>query len=445
MRPIKIALFALLAGLTLLWWLADSFFPQPFGYFPLRDVLVQYSGVIAMGAMSVAMVLAVRPKVIEPALGGLDKMYRLHKWLGITALVFGVIHWLWAKGSKWAVGWGWLTKPARSGGDGPLPGTVEQMLRSQRGLAEFLGEWTFYAAAVLLVLALIKRFPYRLFAKTHTILAALYLVLVFHALMLLEFRYWFQPIGMVMAIALSVGTIAGVWVLSKRVGANRTVVSRIAALTEYPELRVLETTLAMDGGWPGHQPGQFAFLTSDVKEGAHPYTIASAWDPGERRMTVFTKALGDHTSRLPQRLAIGDPVAVEGPYGCFTFADRRKRQIWIGGGIGITPFIARMKHLARTQDHECVIDLFHPTADFSPSAIDNLRADAKAADVRLHVLVDARDGLLSGERLRDAVPDWKEASIWFCGPAALGEALRRDLSAHGMNRGDFHQELFQLR
>ncbi|WP_454725572.1 MULTISPECIES: ferredoxin reductase family protein [Cupriavidus] len=444
MRPIKIVFCVLLAGLTALWLLADTFFPQPFGYFPLRHVLVQYTGVIAMGAMSVAVVLAARPRVVEPALGGLDKMYRLHKWLGIAALVFGVVHWLWAKGTKWAVGWGWLTRPARRGG-GQALGAVEQLLRDQRGLAEFLGEWTFYAAAVLIALALVRRFPYRLFAKTHTLLAALYLVLVFHTVILLEFRYWLQPVGIVMAVMSAAGTVAAVRVLSRRTGARRKVTGHIESLTYYPELRVLETTLVMEPGWPGQQPGQFAFLTSDRDEGAHPYTIASAWNPQDRRITVFTKALGDHTSRLSARLKIGDPVTVEGPYGCFTFTDRCKRQIWIGGGIGITPFIARMKHLGRAPDGQHVIDLFHPTTDFSPSAIDNLRADAQAAHVQLHLLVDARDGRLNGERLRNAVPDWREASIWFCGPAALGKALRRDLTAHGLNPGNFHQELFQMR
>ena len=43
---------------------------------------------------------------------------------------------------------------------------------------------------------------------------------------------------------------------------------------------------------------------------------------------------------------IGQPVTVEGPYGRFTFDDGAERQIWIGGGIGIAPFVARMKALA---------------------------------------------------------------------------------------------------
>lgn len=161
----------------------------------------------------------------------------------------------------------------------------------------------------------------------------------------------------------------------------------IETLTHYPE------------DWAGHRAGQFAFATSQKEEGAHPYTIASAWDPDQRRIVMITKALGDHTSKLPERLRVGQPVTVEGPYGCFDFDDDHPRQIWMGADIGITPFIARMKQLANKPGSQ-TIDLFHPAADFSAEAIGKLTADAQAADVRLHVLVSPRDGLLDGARIR---------------------------------------------
>ncbi|MGE9549609.1 hypothetical protein ACQP6D_11215, partial [Snodgrassella sp. CS2] len=79
-------------------------------------------------------------------------------------------------------------------------------------------------------------------------------------------------------------------------------------------------------------------------------------------------------------------------------------------------------------------------------AIAKLTADAKSAGVRLHVLVDSRDGLLTGERIRAAVPDWRDASIWFCGPTGFGEALRRDFAAQGLPVAKrFHHELFAMR
>ncbi len=445
MNRIKVSLAAILAVLAAAWLLADSLWPQPFGYFPFRTVFMQLSGVIALGAMSVAMLLALRPTWLEPHLDGLDKLYRLHKWLGITALVAAVLHWWMGQGTKWMVHWGWLVRPPR----GPRPdpsqfGAVEGWLRSQRGLAEQLGEWVFYAAALLMVLALVKRFPYHLFRQTHKWLAVAYLVFAYHALVLLQFSYWRQPVGWLMAALMLGGTVAAVLVLAGRVGAGRKVAGVIDALAYHPALRVLESRVALQPGWPGHAAGQFAFATSDPREGAHPYTIASAWDPQERRITFITKALGDHTGRLHERLKVGMPVTVEGPYGCFDFEGGPPRQVWIGAGIGITPFVARMKQLA-AQGRRVEVDLFHPTAVYEPAAIEKLQADAHFAGVRLHVLMDECDGRLDGERLRAAVPDWREASVWFCGPPAFGHALRKDLLRHGLPSRHFHQELFQLR
>jgi predicted ferric reductase len=90
--------------------------------------------------MSVAMLLSVRPKWMERPLNGLDKTYRLHKWLGIAGLVFAVIHWWWAQGKKWMIGWGRLSRPERRPLSGESLSQFEQRVRSQRGLAELLGE-----------------------------------------------------------------------------------------------------------------------------------------------------------------------------------------------------------------------------------------------------------------------------------------------------------------
>ena len=444
MKRIKVSLLAVLLLLTALWLAADTLAPVPFTYFSFRAVFMQYSGTIGIGLMSVAMLLALRPKWLEPHLDGLDKMYRLHKWLGIAALVVGIIHWWWGKGTKWMVGWGWLEKPARKPVAGETLGAVEGWLRSQRGFAESVGEWAFYAAAVLIVLALVRRFPYHWFVRTHKWIAVAYLALAYHSAVLTKVDYWSQPVGWLLAALLLGGGVAALLTLTGRIGAGRKVPGIIAGLTDYPALSVLETAVVLKDGWRGHAAGQFAFVTSDRSEGAHPYTIASAWNPADRRLVFITKALGDHTSRLRERLKIGMPVTVEGPYGCFDFEDAQPHQVWVGAGIGITPFIARMKQRATTPDAK-TIDLFHPTAEFEQAAIDRLAADAEAAGVRLHLLVDGKDGRLNGERIRAAVPEWRSASIRFCGPPGFGQALREDFLAHGLPPGHFHQELFQMR
>ncbi len=444
MKAIKISFTVIVILLTLLWLLADSLFPEPLTYFSFRHVFVQYSGVITMGAMSVAMLLAARPRWLEKHLDGLDKMYRLHKWLGITALVMGTAHWWFAKGTKWMVGWGWLEKPQRGPRGEETLTTVEAFFRSQRGLAETIGEWTFYAAAVLLIIALVKAVPYRFFAKTHKIMAAAFLLLVWHSLILLEYAYWKQPVGWIMALLLAAGSVSAVIILLGQTGRKSKVQGTVECFHWYPELQVMETAIKLSKGWHGHKAGQFAFVTSSKKEGAHPYTIASAWHDDSEHITFITKALGDHTRRLPDILHEGMAVQVEGPYGCFTFDDDCRQQIWVGAGIGITPFIARMKHLAKAPDGR-TIHLFHPTGQYEQAAIDKLTADAQAAGISLHILASKDGRRLSADMIREEVPGWQESSVWFCGPSAFGASLRNELQAQGLPADHFHQELFEMR
>jgi predicted ferric reductase len=442
MKSIKISYLALIVGLSLLWLLADPLLPARYGFFDVRGMLVNYTGIIGMGVMSVGMLLALRPILIEPYLGGLDKTYRLHKWLGITGLVISIVHWLWAKGPKWAVGWGLLEKPAR----GPRPEQpVElfQFFQSQRGLAESIGEWAFYALVVLVALALLKRFPYRHFFTTHRLLAVVYLALVVHSVVLTPFTYWGRILGPLMLLLMAGGTLAAFTSLFRRVGYTRRAVGEIEELQRHHANRVLKIAIKLKDRWSGHQAGQFAFVTLDPQEGAHPFTISSAWhDDG--RLSFLVKGIGDYTRTLPDNVKIGDLVSVEGPYGRFDFSGSRPRQIWVAGGIGITPFIARLQALALRPDGKS-IDLFYCTSEPDEGFIDKVRRHAERANVRLHVLVSARDGRLNAERLCQTVPQWPTADIWFCGPAGFGQALREGLKARGLDTEHFHQELFEMR
>lgn len=449
MGRIKIAFWGSLALLAGLWLIVNPTILQTVGIFPLRDPMLQLTGVLAMGCMSIATILSARPRWPEPWLGGLDKMYRLHKWLGIGGLVLAVSHWLWVEGPKWAVGWGLVERPVR-GERPPVVGVVEPLLRSFRGMAEGVGEWAFYATVVLVIVALVRWIPYRVFAKVHRLMAVLYLTLVFHSVVLLRFNNWLTPIGVLMAVLMAFGTFAAFLSLFGRIGADCKARATITSLQYYPEVKVLEGELDVTQGWAGHKAGQFAFVSGEQTREPHPFTIASSWDPAEHRLTFITKELGDFTSTLRDRLAVGQKVTVEGPYGCFTFEDRQPCQIWIAGGIGISPFIARMKQIARERlkDH-CPaqdIHLFYAASRLSEAALAKLTADAEAAGVHLHINYDRRDDYLTGERIRDMVPGWREASIWFCGPVGFGKAIRQSFARQGFDAAKrFHQELFDMR
>lgn len=446
MKNIKIALWGIPGLLTVLWLAATLPFPETLNFLSVRNLLVQYSGVIATAVMSIGMILALRLSWLEGWLNGLDKSYRLHKWLGIMALVTSVAHWVASELPKWMVSLGLLQAPERRAPAGGMPemGAIEGFFMGQRGLAEVLGEWSFYAAVVLILLALIKRFPYKYFVSTHKLIAIAYIAVVIHSVPLLTFDDWLTPIGIISGVLMAGGMIAALLALTGQIGRRSTVSGKIETIQIFAELQATAVNVTLSKDWKGHEAGQFAFVTFDPKEGKHPFTIASAWDSKSREIMFITKGLGDYTRFLPDTLQPGGEAIVEGPYGRFTFQDSKSRQIWVGGGVGITPFIAKMKDLTRTAGTKTV-DLIHSSKEHSPEALALLQADAEAAGVKLHVLIDDRDGFLTPDRLREMIPDWKAASVWFCGPAGFGQELREDLLAQGLSAGNFHQELFNIR
>jgi predicted ferric reductase len=117
----------------------------------------------------------------------------------------------------------------------------------------------------------------------------------------------------------------------------------------------------------------------------------------------------------------------------------------VAGGIGITPFLARMEEFAHREPSKIAVDLFYCARNPGEAFINNLKQLAGAAGVSLHIVLDGHDRRLDAETLCARVPEWKNASLWFCGPSGFGRALRQGLVPRGFEAGRFHQELFEMR
>ena len=441
MSRIKLIFWALCIGLTVLWLVADPVVLARHPFSQIQFPLINFTGIIAMGAMSVSLIMALRSVALEPHVGGLDKSYRLHKWLGVTALLMAIAHWLLIYAPGWLISLGMMAQPARerarSASNGPA------LMHTLQDPARLAGQWCFYAAVILIVLALLKWFPYRYFLKTHRLLAVVFLLLVFHSVVLLNTAYWTHAISYAIAGLMTIGAAAAVFMLFRRVGRTRQAVGEIVSVTPHQDGRVLGIDVCLKDRWAPHEAGQFAFVSFDDAEGPHPFTISSTWK-GDGRLTFLIKGLGDYTRALPQQLKPGALVTVEGPYGTFTFNGPHQRQIWISGGIGITPFVSRMQQLAAWPDVK-TIDLFHATAARDDVAMGQLTKLAESARVRLHIWVSTDGHRLNAAEIRRSVPEWKSGDVWFCGPVDFGKDLRRDFLGAGLPATDFHQELFHLR
>ena len=89
----KKVFWAFLALLTLAWALTTWLGWQPpkdvpgTWWWQLRHHGLYLTGVWSVGMMSLIMLLALRQPWQERLVGGLDQVYRLHKWAGIAAAV----------------------------------------------------------------------------------------------------------------------------------------------------------------------------------------------------------------------------------------------------------------------------------------------------------------------------------------------------------------------
>lgn len=446
MKKINISFWIFLIGLTFLWTLANNL-PSMMNYFSIRTLVNQYTGVISIGAMSLSMLLATRMSFIEKMLGGLDKNYRLHKWLGIIALVSALTHFWFTKGTKWMIGWGWIARPVRQARPPQLEQSaafnLESWFRSFRGIAEFMGEWAFYIIVILIVVALIKRIPYHWFKFSHQFISVVYLALVFHSIILIDFSYWRQPIGWVMFILLLIGTLSSLFVLFRGIGKRQKTSSIIENITHSSADNYYELVIHADK-WQGHRAGQFAFIANKTcNKEPHPFTIASYWHKNGK-LRFLIKELGDYTSQLANYFKQRDQLEIEGPYGCFNFDDKKQKQIWIATGIGITPFIARLEELGK-YPYSQKIDLFYCYSGQNKVLITELETKSQDANVNLFLWNSSEKGRLTTKQMIDLVNDIHQASIWFCGNNQMAKQMQSDLNDLGIADVAFHQELFEMR
>ena len=82
------------------------------GFFFWRAQGIQLTGLLAVALLSALLLMATRPRWLEQRLGGLDRLYLLHKWSGIGTGVLVLWHWLLCKSPRWLIELGWSQERA---------------------------------------------------------------------------------------------------------------------------------------------------------------------------------------------------------------------------------------------------------------------------------------------------------------------------------------------
>ncbi len=379
-----------------------------------------FVGAAAIILMAWSFVLAVRLPFLEPLFGGLDSMYRVHRWAGTLAVIAMFLH--------------TSIEPEIEGG---IRGASRSLADNAEDLAG-VGEYLLYG---LVAVSLLRWLPYRYWRWTHKLLGVPFIFACFHFFTAEKPYANGSPWGWWFGGVMVAGIVAYLW---------RVVVRD--ALAKGRRYRVAEATVSGSSldlrlepvGRPlAHRAGQFAVIKIQRRDLLEPhiFTIASA--PDDDGLRFFIRDLGDWTGKLIQADLEGLDVLVEGPYGRFEpIGDHGGPTVWVAGGVGITPFLSAAAGLPSVADQERPVLYYCVSSRSDAMALDVLR-NAEAEGRLVLELCASDEGRRFGKHLleeRFGPEGLRDAHVAVCGPTGLVRATEDaalSLGANAVETEDF--------
>lgn len=401
--------------------------------FPPPDTLdtnytLQFTGEViastAMILMALTLVLAARPRFLEPYFGGLDQMWQTHKKISMLAFLLLIIHFF------------------------SIPKTAELVNGKPIGMVAFLGMVILVLLTVAPRVPLISRFlslNYTLWRIAHKLLGVFFILGVAHYMLVGTISQQTIP-GAYMMLWSLIGIIAFIYrqFFSRMFEPYRDyVVENINHLNG----TCVEISLKPKGNKKvNFKAGQFVYVSfkgHHLRE-PHPFTVSSS--PNEDTLRLTIKASGDWTRYLLKNLELKTTAAVHGGFGMFNYKDGGPEQVWIAGGIGVTPFLSWVRDLNGTLDTN--VDFFYGVRGEKDALFwDEFKtADETYSNFRTHLQYSSKAGHLSAEDIaKMSDGNIINKHIYMCGPIKMIEGFARSFKAMGVPASQIHYEEFNFR
>ncbi|MEU8436172.1 globin domain-containing protein [Streptomyces sp. NPDC029216] len=204
---------------------------------------------------------------------------------------------------------------------------------------------------------------------------------------------------------------------------------------------------------PGFKPGQYVSVQTELPDGARQirqYSLSGA--PGSPVRAITVKRVhggdgpdGEVSNHLHAHLRTGDTLRVSAPYGDLVLRDSAAPVLLASAGIGCTPMLSMLEHLAET-GHPAPVTVLH--ADRTP-ADHALRSDHRAlthklpgGSARFWYEADAEPGDETGLIDLTSTSVAPGTQAYLCGPLPFMRAVREQLIAKGVPAADIHYEVF---
>ncbi len=422
-RPGNLGIVALVA-LNIVFWLVGL--PPDDGRPDFsRQVIAEMLSTSGMILMACGIFLSLRPKFLESYFGGLDKMYVSHRTAALIGLGLVVLHFAFI----------------------PITGKVPLARDLGRiALVGFLGLIALTLAQGVAAIGGPLRMAYHRWKLTHRLVGAFFILGMVHAFNAPTLLYYAEPASTWWKIFAYGASAAYLYkqLLAPFLAKGRP--HQVAAVRRLNPSTV-EISLRPDGAPVSHRPGQFAFVRFPGEAGLsepHPFSISSG--VGEETLRFTIKASGDWTKALHAKLGEGAPARVEGGHGRFDYLTGGAHQIWITGGIGVTPFLSWIRSL-RAAPAQRIAFFYAVRAETDALFWDEFAAAAaKYPSLTTTLNVSSKDGSLILDKIRAAAGfDPALADVYLCGPPPMTIAFADQFSALGIPRARIHYEEFSFR
>lgn len=397
-------------------------------YDSLLKSLAKISAFTAIALLALNVMLSARNRILDRLFGGLDRVYALHHRMGLGLLIFVVMHPMFLA----------TRMAAQSVEDALL------FLVPDYSLAVDLGRAALAVTIVVLALTVSGRIRYHVRKNIHQVMGITLLMAAAHASLA---GTNMQSLTLLSICVLGLAGLAIASYFHTTFAGNVLITKSKYVVTRVSELNseIVEIVMAPIRERIQHMPGQFIivrFLQKGLNE-PHPFSVCSS--AGENDIRIAVKALGDFTE-LMDDVDVGTVAVIEGPYGGFTYKNAEKRkQIWIAGGIGITPFMSMARTLRESKQHYDV-DLYYSFRDWDDGVfVDELREIAKRVpSFEVFVFPTSIEGRLDGGKIASLSGGLEDKEVFICGPKSKMKSLRQEFTKMGAPRRLIHTEEFKL-
>lgn len=405
---VVLAAFSFLAGGVFLEW---EPFSANFGKW--KKCLELLTGFWLLFAMMGCVLSGIRNPRVDEFFRGLPNALRSHRTLGIWVCVLLALHWVAAKGPKWAAQLGLIEAVAKKRGPTADPQWWDAIFKFLKDS----GEWLGYVMILLLVLALFGRFlRHNSWIKLHRVFGLITFAGILHGIGSFPSNLmgsWPQWLCVLLLIP-------GYLLLRSQLKLDfkRPFKGTVCEARKLDE-DVISVTVQTDEK-PAIQPGQFVFLSFDAKEYPHPFSVVRTELTSQGCLfTVWIKAEGPYTRLLMNRDLKGACAYWKGPYGQFLDPLGPSPRTWIAGGIGISPFVSLLAG-KKYKDTNLVWCVRSASSEWKKE-VEGL---ALAAGVPLKVIESSKKERLGQSVAFTSVMTPESAfNAAFCGPAPLRKSL----------------------